>query len=79
MEKFTSRKFIVSLIGVLIGVLTCYNGQYTEGATIVCTSIIGYLAAEGYVDSKAVKKIVEVIDEVTDGVKEELEKDKDGE
>ena len=40
---------------------------------------IVYLSAEGYVDSKAVKKIVEVIDEVTDGVKEELEKDKDGE
>ena len=54
MEKFTSRKFIVSLIGVLIGVLTCYNGQYTEGATIVCTSIIGYLAAEAHVDSTAV-------------------------
>ena len=75
MEKFTSRKFIVSLIGVLIGVLTCYNGEYTEGATIVCTSIIGYLAAEGYVDGKAVKKIVDVIDEVTDSVREELEKE----
>ena len=75
MEKFTSRKFIVSLIGVLIGVLGMFNGQYTEGATMVCTSIIGYLVAEGYIDAKAVQQVIKVVDEVTDGVKEELEKD----
>ena len=79
MEKFTSRKFIVSLIGVLIGVLGIFNGQYIEGATMVCTSIIGYLVAEGYIDAKAVQQVIKVVDEVTDGVKEELEKDKDGE
>ena len=74
MEKFTSRKFIVSLIGVLIGVLGIFSGQYTEGATMVCTSIIGYLVAEGYIDAKAVQQVIKVADEVTDGVKEELEK-----
>ena len=75
MEKFTSRKFIVSLIGVLIGVLGIFSGQYTEGATMVCTSIIGYLVAEGYIDAKAVQQVIKVADEVTDGVKEELEKE----
>ena len=75
MEKFTSRKFIMSLIGVLIGVLGIFSGQYAEGAIMVCTSIIGYLVAEGYIDAKAVQKVIKVVDEVTDGVKEELEKD----
>ena len=42
---------------------------------MVCTSIIGYLVAEGYIDAKAVQQVIKVADEVTDGVKEELEKD----
>ena len=75
MEEFTSRKFIISLIGVLIGALGIFSGQYAEGATMICTSIIGYLVAEGYVDAKAVQQVIKVADEVTDGVKEELEKD----
>ena len=75
MEKFTSRKFIMSLIGVLIGVLGIFSGQYAEGATMICTSIIGYLVAEGYIDAKAVQQVIKVADEITDGVKEELEKD----
>ena len=74
MEKFTSRKFIVSLIGVLIGVLGMFSGQYTDGAIMVCTSIIGYLVAEGYIDAKAVQQVIKVADEVTDNLAEESDK-----
>ena len=74
MEKFTSRKFIVSLIGVLIGVLGIFNGQYAEGATMVCASIIGYLVTEGYIDAKAVQQVIKVADEVTDNLAEESDK-----
>ena len=74
MEKFTSRKFIVSLIGILIGILGIFNGQYTEGATMVCTSIIGYLVTEGYIDAKAVQQVIKVADEITDNLAEEGDK-----
>ena len=74
MEKFTSRKFIVSLIGVLIGVLGMFSGQYTDGAIMVCTSIIGYLVAEGYIDAKAVQQVIKVADEITDNLAEESDK-----
>lgn len=74
MEKFTSRKFIVSLIGVLIGVLGIFSGQYAEGATMVCTSIIGYLVTEGHIDAKAVQQVIKVADEITDNLAEESDK-----
>ena len=74
MEKFTSRKFIVSIIGILIGILGIFNGQYAEGATMVCTSIIGYLVAEGYIDAKAVQQVIKVADEITDNLAEESDK-----
>ncbi len=51
MSKFTSRKFIAMVAGVLTGVGVILSGQTTEGLTAVIISIISYLAAEGYIDS----------------------------
>ena len=41
---------------------------------MVCTSIIGYLVAEGYIDAKAVQQVIKVADEVTDNLAEESDK-----
>lgn len=54
--KFTSRKFIACLAGVLTGLGLILSQNTVEGATTVAVSILGYLAAEGYIDAAAVKK-----------------------
>lgn len=59
MNKFKSRKFIAMIAGILTGVGVIISGQTTEGLTAVIVSIISYLAAEGYIDSSAVKSISE--------------------
>lgn len=71
-EKFKSRKFLAALSGVLIGVGLIVGGETTEGAVTVLTAILGYLAAEGYVDAKAVKNAAETASAVSQGVLEEI-------
>lgn len=56
LKKLSSRKFMVSVAGVAGGILLVLNGQTTEGATTICTSVVAYLAAEGLIDWKAVGK-----------------------
>lgn len=57
--KLTSRKFIMAVVGVLSGIMLILTGNSTEGTASIITSVIGYLAAEGLVDMKAVKKAME--------------------
>lgn len=56
LKKLSSRKFMMSVAGVAGGILLILNGQTTEGATTICTAVVAYLAAEGLIDWKAVKK-----------------------
>ena len=52
-QKLSSRKFWMALIGVAGGVVAAIYDNPTEGAALVIASIVGYLAAEGYIDGKA--------------------------
>ena len=52
--KFTSRKFLMALAGVIGGAVLIACGSTAEGTTALITSVLGYLVAEGYVDAKAV-------------------------
>lgn len=54
-EKFTSRKFLVALGGILGGILLILTGNTAEGVTATVTAVIGYLAAEGLIDLAAVR------------------------
>ena len=51
MSKFTSRKFIAMVAGVLTGIGVILTGGTVEGLTAVLASVITYLAAEGYIDA----------------------------
>ena len=51
MSRFTSRKFIAMVAGVLTGVGVILTGGTVEGLTAVIASVITYLAAEGYIDA----------------------------
>ncbi|MBQ9133730.1 MAG: hypothetical protein IJX64_04280 [Clostridia bacterium] len=68
--KLTSRKFLVAVAGIASGIVLIANGSTAEGVATVIASVIAYLAAEGYIDAKAVKattdKIEEAVDEVED-------------
>ena len=57
--KLSSRKFLIAVGGVSSGLLLILNGSQQEGLIAVCTSIVMYLAAEGYIDAKALKKDTE--------------------
>ena len=53
-KKFSSRKFLIAVSGVVSGILLIWSGSVTEGATAIVASVVAYLAAEGYIDAKAV-------------------------
>lgn len=70
-QKFSSRKFIVCLTGILTGIGVAISGNVVEGVSTVLVSMITYLIAEGYIDAKA----LDVGDNVIDEVKEKLRED----
>lgn len=69
-QKFTSRKFIVCLTGILTGIGVATTGNVAEGVTAVLVSLITYLIAEGYIDAKAIDVGDKVIEEVKNKLKE---------
>ena len=62
MKKFLSRKFIAMVAGVLTGLGVLLTGQTVEGLTAVIASIIGYLAAEGYIDASRISVTDETLE-----------------
>lgn len=59
LTKLSSRKFLIAVGGVASGLLLILNGSQQEGLIAICTSIVAYLAAEGYIDAKAIKATTE--------------------
>ena len=51
MSRFTSRKFIAMVAGVLTGIGVILTGGTVEGLTAVIASFVTYLAAEGFIDA----------------------------
>lgn len=70
-QKFSSRKFIVCLTGILTGIGVAISGNVVEGVSTVLVSMITYLIAEGYIDAKALDVSDNVIEEVKEKLKEE--------
>ena len=70
-EKFTSRKFILSLVGVIVGIC-CMIGFNDNTVAIIAfaalevLSIVAYIIMEGKVDANAVKDIAEIITDLAD-------------
>lgn len=63
LEKFQSRKFIISLAAFLASIATSISGMVTDNQTViiigtVCGVISAalYSAAEAFIDAKAVQK-----------------------
>lgn len=73
LKKLTSRKFIVSVSGIISGIVLIASGNTTEGVTAVIASVAAYLIAEGYIDAKAVDVADKVIEETKDKLDEQEE------
>ena len=51
MKRFTSRKFIAMVAGILTGLGVILTGDTVAGLTAVIASVVSYLAAEGFIDA----------------------------
>lgn len=71
MSKFTSRKFLAMLAGVITGIAVICTGSIWEGAVAVLASVVTYICAEAGIDKAAVKNALE---DVADGVGDVAEK-----
>ena len=72
-KKFSSRKFILSLIGVIIGIagmIGCNDDTVAVIAFIALEilSIVAYLITEGKVDAAAVKTGINIAQEIADAI-----------
>lgn len=70
-EKFTSRKFIVAVFAIIIGVATALTGLGGEigaicGIIAAVASAIVYIVVEGNIDAKAVQLIEAATEKVVD-------------
>ena len=61
MKKFTSRKFIACVAGVLAGIGVILAGNVIEGLIAVIASVVTYICAEAGIDKAAVKDALEVV------------------
>ena len=64
-KKFTSRKFIMALIGVITG----FSDNTTAVIAFIAIEVLslaGYIIAEGIVDAKAVKTGAAILQEIAD-------------
>ena len=63
MEKFLSRKFLNSLVGEIVGIVTLFWGiqtgemvQVIAGAVITIAVVLGYVCVEGSIDKEGIEK-----------------------
>ena len=66
MNKFTSRKFIVTAISTIAGIITLFVGeseivQTIASALMIVVPVVVYCITEGIVDAKSVKTITETV------------------
>ena len=69
LKKFTSRKFIMSLVGVIIGILGMLGANdntiaIVAFAALEILSILAYIIMEGHVDAKAVQSATDTINAI---------------
>ncbi len=73
LAKFKSRKFLMALLSVILGVLTMVGvedgivQQVSSVAMIIIPTIV-YIAVEGKIDSEGVKKVVDTIQDVVEEI-----------
>ena len=74
LKKFKSRKLLVAVIGVLMGVAMIFGvdpnvAETVSGAVVAVVSVVAYIITEGKIDAAAVgdaaQKVQDAVDAVT--------------
>lgn len=74
LKKFKSRKLLVAVIGVLMGVAMIFGvdpnvAETVSGAVVAVVSVVVYIITEGKIDAAAVgdaaQKVQDAVDAVT--------------
>ena len=78
LKKFTSRKFVTALCGIVIGVVVAfgYNAsdiQTVAGAATSLISLVTYIIAEGKIDANRVKETIEDVQDAVETIQKEGE------
>lgn len=71
-KKFLSRKFLLTLIGDILGILTMIIGQTTVttlvGAVAVIAVNVVYCIVEGMIDAKSVGQIADAAEDIAESL-----------
>lgn len=67
-RKITSRKLWAAIVGFASGIYLLTQGDTAAGVALMISSIVGYLAAEGYVDGKAAQTVIQVVKDVAEQI-----------
>lgn len=70
MKRFTSRKFLTAVAGIMTGLGLILSGQTIEGIVTVLSSIVTYCAVEGYIDGKTINQIPVGVDKTNEVIKD---------
>lgn len=75
-KKITSRKFILAVVGVAVGICTIFgiDGDSIKdvaGAVVTAISAVSYIITEGKIDEANAKKNAEAINKGIDAIKEQ--------
>lgn len=73
MKKFTSRKFLTTIAGIMTGLGLILNGQTVEGIVTLLSSIATYCVVEGYLDGKTINQIPDAIEKTNEVIKDVVE------
>lgn len=83
-KKFTSRKFLAALSGIVLGIAIIFgvNGDTVTtiaGAVTSLVSAITYIFTEGKIDANNAKKIIDSVETIAETIEEVKEDAKEGE
>lgn len=76
LKKLTSRKFLLTILPVIVGIATSFSGVggrvgLISGLVATVIPCIIYVITEGNIDAKAVGMITDAIPKVIDSIKDE--------
>lgn len=74
-DKLTSRKFWVSLAGLVVGIIGIIGFNISENmvglissSIVSLGSVVGYLLSEGTVDANSIREIMSIINKIIDEI-----------
>lgn len=75
-RKVTSRKFLVSVAGLIVGIAMALGAEASDiqtvaGAVTALVSVVTYVTTEGKVDAAGVKNAVESVQEAAETIEKQ--------